>query len=94
MSEQSGYRVTPRYAELRWEGLSRGSLLFLRARFSFGFPVVTVTLTPVAAVLGSSSVPAFLRGLAMRRRGAEEAASSSGWTGQWRGALGSWERGF
>ena len=77
MSEQSGYRVTPRYAELRWEGLSRGSLLFLRARFSFGFPV-TLTLTPVAAVLGSSSVPAFLRGLAMRR-GAEE-ASSSGWT--------------
>jgi hypothetical protein len=81
--------VTPRYAELRWEGLSRGSLLFLRARFSFGFPVVTLTLTPVA-VLGSSSVPAFLRGLAMRR-GAEASSSSGVHSGDRvarRGALG------
>jgi hypothetical protein len=82
--------VTPRYAELRWEGLSRGSLLFLRARFSFGFPVVTLTLTPLAAVLGSSSVPAFLRGLAMRR-GAEASSSSGVHSGDRvarRGALG------
>jgi hypothetical protein len=67
-----GYRVTPRYAELRWDGvlLSRGSP-FLRTRFSFGgFPV---TLTPVAALGLSSSVPAFLRGLAIAEseRGAE-----------------------
>lgn len=55
------YRVTPRYAELRGEGLS----LFLRARFIsfFGFPVA-----PVAALASSSSVPPFLRGLAIAER--------------------------
>jgi hypothetical protein len=51
--------VTPRYAELRCEGLSRGPL-FLRARFVAGF----VPRAPVAA-LESPSAAAFLRGLAI-----------------------------
>jgi hypothetical protein len=62
------YRVTPRYAELRGEGLS----LFLRARFIsfFGFPVA-----PVAALASSSSVPPFLRGLAIAEERDREASS-------------------
>ena len=50
--------MTPRYAELRREGLSRGPL-FLRARFAAGSP-----RTPTAA-LESPSVAALLRGLAI-----------------------------